>query len=124
MEPKIQFRGTVFWGYQHLIKDALGDMDKMRKWALKEGAITEPKLQLITQDTITELAKIFNETDELFVLVNINEDSNGKLVYFEYPFVPVKTLIKKNIEIKLAYWTEQLYRRNQRIFQHRHLRLR
>ena len=106
MGQKLQFHGTVFEGYQYFPEDALvGDIGTMRKWALKEGAITEPELQLITQDTITELEKVFDKDDELLILVNLNKDDNGKLVYFEYPFVPVKTLIKKGLKIKLVYLT-------------------
>lgn len=105
MEPKIQFRGTVFWGYQNFPENALGDIDAMRKWALQEGAITEPEIQLITQETIAELQKVFSKDDELFILIHLHK-VDGKLTYFEYPFVPVKTLIKKSLGIKLVYWTK------------------
>jgi hypothetical protein len=105
MKNGIAFSGMAFWGSEFLPKDIMLDANAIRHWAVKSGMITDPELQLVTDAKIDQLGKIFASDDTLLVLIHIYENDRGKLCYFEYPFVPVKTLIKKKLDIKLAYWT-------------------
>ena len=105
MKNGVSFSGMVFWGSEFLPKDILLDMNAIRQWAVKSGMVSDPELQLVTDEKIGELGKMFNGDDALLVLIHLYKDEKGKLCYFEYPFVPVKTLIKKKLDIKLAYWT-------------------
>jgi len=100
-----EVKAIVFWGSEFLPKDIMLDANAIRQWAVKSGMITDPELQLVTDAKIGQLGKIFAVGDILLVLIHIYKNDEGKLCYFEYPFVPVKTLIKKKLDIKLAYWT-------------------
>lgn len=101
---KLLFSGLSFWGSEFLPKDIIPTFGNIRNWAFKRNLIYEPEFQLITSGRIEELRKHFVYEDNLSILIHLNKDSSGELEYLEYPYLPVKTLIKKAIEIEIVYW--------------------
>ncbi len=98
------FSGLVFWGSEFLPKDIIPTWGNIRGWAFKNNLIWEPGSQLITSERIEELRKHFVYGDNLSVLIHLYKDSSGKLEYLEYPYLPIKTLIKRAIEVEIVYW--------------------
>lgn len=98
------FTGLVFRGLEFLPKDIIPTWGNIRGWAFKHKLIQDPESQLITLERIEELKKHFVYEDNLSILIHLYKDSSGKLEYFEYPYLPVKTLIKKAIEAEIVYW--------------------
>jgi len=98
------FSGLVFWGSEFLPKDIVPTWGNVRGWAFKNDLILEPELQLITSERIEELRKHFVYEDRLSIIIHLYKDSSGKLEYLEYPYLPIKTLIKRAIEVEIVYW--------------------
>lgn len=98
------FSGLVFWGSEFLPKDIIPTWGNVRGWAFKHNLIWEPESQLMTLERIEELRKHFVYEDRLSILIHLYKDSSGKLEYLEYPYLPIKTLIKKAIEVEIVYW--------------------
>lgn len=97
------FLGLVLWGSEFLPKDIIPTWGNIRGWAFKNNLIWEPESQLITSERIEELRKHFVYGDNLSVLIHLYKDSSGKLEYLEYPYLPIKTLIKRAIEVEIVY---------------------
>lgn len=98
------FLGLVLWGSEFLPKDIIPTWGNIRGWAFKHKLIWEPELQLITSERIEELMKHFVYEDRLSIIIHLYKDSSGKLDYLEYPYLPIKTLIKKEKEVEIVYW--------------------
>ncbi|MBA7611101.1 hypothetical protein ES703_18317 [subsurface metagenome] len=98
------FSELVFLGLEVLPKDLIPNWGNIRGWAFKNNLIWEPELQLITSERIEELRKHFVYEDRLSIIIHLYKDSSGKLEYLEYPYLPIKTLIKRAIEVEIVYW--------------------
>ncbi len=98
------FTSLVFRGLEFLPKDIIPTFGNIRNWAFKQNLIYEPELQLITSERIEELRKHFVYEDGLAILIHLYKASSEKLDYLEYPYLPIKTLIKKAIEVEIVYW--------------------
>jgi len=98
------FSELVFLGLEFLPKDLIPNWDNIRGWAFKHKLILEPESQLITSEKIEELRKHFIHEDKLSIIIHLYKDSSGKLEYLEYPYLPLKTLIKRAIEVEIVYW--------------------
>jgi len=100
----LPFRGIViFEGAEHLPHDIVLSLDKIRGWATNSGFISVPEFQLLLRDRVAEVVKVATP-DELSVAIAISTNHNGELEYFEYPFLPVRSLIKSGIAIPIVYW--------------------
>ena len=98
------FWGMVFWGSEYLPGDIILSLTEIRKWAFEHGLIADPDFQLITEERVKELKKVFSLEDKLMILIYLDKDEQGELFYLEGPFVPVATLIKRRLEIDLVWW--------------------
>ena len=97
------FTGLVFWGGSLLPRDVLLDLDHIREWATDTGLIFD-KDQFISQETVDDVARLFTTGDRLSVVVHLYWDASAALCYIEYPYVPVATLIKRQLQVDLVYW--------------------
>jgi hypothetical protein len=98
------FLGLILWGSEFLPKDIIPTWGNVRGWAFKHKLIWDPEAQLMTSERIEELRKHFVYEDRLSILIHLYKDSSGKLEYLEYPYLPVKSLIKKAKEVEIVYW--------------------
>lgn len=101
---ELEFYGLVFFsGSEFLPRDIPLDLDKYREWALRQGLIFDPESQLLHTERVQELAKCFSSDDRLLIAIVIYED-RGELVYTEYPYLHVRSLIRRAEEVKIVYW--------------------
>jgi len=98
------FSGLVFWGSEYLPDEVILSLSDIHKWAFKKKMILEPESQLIGKERLNELSKHFVSEDQLSILVYLYKDDKNNLCYLEYPYMPVKTLIKKVKQIEIVYW--------------------
>lgn len=100
----LPFRGIVFFeGAEHLPDDVVLSLDEIRKWAMNSGFVSDPEFQLLLGDRVADVAKVATPGDELSVAIAIT-NRNSEPEYFEYPFLSVRSLIKRGIGIPLVYW--------------------
>lgn len=100
----LRFCGIVFFtGMDQFPGEILIDLVEIRKWALSKGLITDPKFQLLLENRISALSGHFKSEDQLQIALAIHQ-GGGKPFYFEYPFLPVKSLIHLGKEVELYYW--------------------
>jgi hypothetical protein len=99
------FVGLTFWGSECLPRDTLPSLENIRRWAFENHLITDPDLQLLTQHSVNVLHRFFDLQDKLTVCIHLYEDSDANLRYFEYPLLPVRSLIRRGTEVQLVYWT-------------------
>lgn len=100
----LQFRGLVFFSGSDLLpQDVPLDLQSIRRWAFERGLVFEPESQLLGEERLRELAKCFTSEDELMVAVVIRKDL-GEWIYAEYPYLPVKSLIRRAEEVEIVYW--------------------
>ena len=97
------FQGLVLWGSEFLPKDICPTLEDIREWAGKQNLIWD-EAQIITPERVNVLRKHFLPEDGLAILIHLYKDTEGKLNYLEQPFIPVRTLIKKQKEVDLVYW--------------------
>ena len=101
---EIQFSGIVFFtGMDLLPRDIILSLSEIRKWALDKGYITDPEFQLLLADRMNSLSSFFSPEDQLQIALAIHP-GGGKPFYFEYPYLPVKSLIRRDVEVELYYW--------------------
>jgi hypothetical protein len=94
---------VLFSGTELLPGDLLLDPNEIRQWAMKNGFITDPEFQLLHLEKLQSLSKCLSPEDELLLAIAFhNEDDQA--FYMEYPYIPVKSLIRHGTEIQLAYW--------------------
>jgi len=97
------FSGLVFWGSEFLPKDIIPSLDRIREWAFEQELIWDEG-QLITSERIEALSEHFVYEDKLSILIHLYKDSSGNLCYLEYPYLPVRALIKRAKEVQIVYW--------------------
>lgn len=101
---KALFSGLAFWGSEYFPQNLILSIDQIREWAKKENLIWDVEAQFISPERISILSRYLKYEDQLYILINLYKDESGKLHYLEYPYLPIKTLIKKAIEIEVMYW--------------------
>ncbi|MBN1454465.1 MAG: hypothetical protein JW963_25835 [Anaerolineales bacterium] len=100
----LKISGFVFFsGTELLPGDLLLDPNVIRQWAMKKGFISDPEFQLLHPEKLQSLSKCFSSEDELLIAIALH-NKNGQAFYMEYPYIPVKTLIKHGTDIQLVYW--------------------
>ncbi|GAF97444.1 unnamed protein product, partial [marine sediment metagenome] len=104
MNSKILFSGFVLWGLEFLPKDIILSLENIRNWAIESKLIDDSEFQFITSERVDNLRKHFSYEDELQILISLYKEDPENLNYLEYPFIPIKTLIKKSKEISIVYW--------------------
>jgi len=98
------FHGISFFiGTELLPQDILLDLTTIRKWAFNSGYISDSEFQLMGEERVKEVSRVFKPEDKLLIALTFN-DQHEKVDYFEFPYVPVQTLIKKNLTIDVLYW--------------------
>ena len=101
---KIQFSGVVFFsGMEILPGDLVLSISEIRKWAYEQGFISDPEFQLMFNDRISSLSDFFVPEDGLQLALAIHTGVDDPF-YFEYPYLPVKSLIDRDIEVEIYYW--------------------
>jgi hypothetical protein len=101
---EFRFSGFVMYeGVDYLPKDLPIDVGPIRKWAYDNGLIYDYRIQFLAEYRANKLSEVFTLNDEPMLTISISEDE-GELNYFEYLYLPVKTLIKKNQKIRIAFW--------------------
>ncbi len=100
----LSFRSIVFFeGEEHLPGDIVLSLSEIRDWAVRSGFVWDPDSQLLGQDHLADVAKVVTLEDQLGVAIAIS-NRNGELEYFEYPFLSVRSLIKRGTSIPIVYW--------------------
>ncbi|MBW8010304.1 MAG: hypothetical protein FVQ83_03545 [Chloroflexi bacterium] len=94
---------VMFEGYESLPGDILLNLEAIRNWANEEGLIIDPDFQLMNTEKMEELKTVFSPEDQMQIAIAIHKEESS-LNYLEYPFIPVKSLIKKGATIDLYYW--------------------
>jgi hypothetical protein len=103
-EGAIQFSGIVlFTGMDQFPDDVVLSLGEIRKWALSQGLIADPDFQLLLDERIDTLSGHFGLEDQLQIALAIHP-GGGEPFYLEYPYLPVKTLIRRGEEVELYYW--------------------
>jgi hypothetical protein len=101
----LPFAGIFFFeGSKRLPDDLVLDLDTIREWADSQGMISDPEGQLMGLDRIRDIFRVWSPDDKLLIAVSISAHQ-GALDYMEYPYVPVRTLIRRKRPIRLVYWS-------------------
>lgn len=109
----LSFRGIVFFeGREHFPGDVVMSVEKIREWAVSSGLIWDPEAQLLTKGRIANIFDAAMPGDELMVALAIST-RHGKPEYYEYPFLSVRSLIKRGTAVPLVYWRVIPTQRNQ-----------
>jgi hypothetical protein len=103
-QDKPLFAGLSFWGSEFLPRDILPSLENIRRWAFESGLITEPDLQLLTQEDVELLHRFFDKRDGLALCLHLYRDSEGSLSYFERPHMPIRSLVRRGTKVQLVYW--------------------
>lgn len=98
------FSGLVFWGSEHLPRDLVISLGDIRQWAVDQRLIWDAEAQFLVADRIKELRKHFTPEHKLSILINLYIDNSGELTYAEYPYLPIKSLLKMEQQIEIVYW--------------------
>jgi hypothetical protein len=97
------FHGVIFFsGMEILPPDAYRDLSEIRVWAQDKGYVDEP-YQFLLCDRVDNISKVVSHEDELSIALVLHH-GYGKPIYFEYPYLPVKSLIDRGYDIVLLYW--------------------
>ncbi len=102
--PESLFSGLVFWGSEFLPQDIAPSLREIREWAIRQGLIWDAESQLLSRERAKSLEEHFVHEDELGILIHLYKDSSGNLCYLEYPYLTVKSLIKRGEEVQIVYW--------------------
>lgn len=98
------FRDVVFFeGQERLPADVMLSLDEIRAWAARSGLVWDRDAQLLGRDRLAEVGKVLTPEDQLGVAVAIS-DKHGELEYNEYPYLPVRSLIKRGAAVTIVYW--------------------
>ena len=100
----LPIRGVVYWGGGHLPRDSFPGLPYLRRWAVDSQLISDPDLQFVSTGDVEELRSVVGGDADFMVAVHICESPLGGLEYLEYPFIPVRSLIKANLLVRLVYW--------------------
>lgn len=100
------FEGIIlFSGNEFVPGDIVFSLNDFRKWAIKQSFVTEEDFQFVVPEKVQDLRKCFSEKDKLGIAISIvSLERSKEIAYFEYPYVPIKTLIERDFEIQIIYW--------------------
>lgn len=98
------FSGLIFWGSEYFPGNLRLLLNDIRKWAYTFKMVWDPEVQFIGGERLDELYNYFKPEDELSILIHVYQDEKGEMNYLEYPYIPVKTLIKHQVQIEIVYW--------------------
>ena len=104
MSPSTLFSGLIFWGSKFFPKDLILSLDNIRQWAMSSGLIWNAESQLMASERTDGLISQFAPEDQLSICIDLSEDASGKLTYAEYPYLPVKSLIKRETPVEIVYF--------------------
>ena len=97
LEEQREWPDVIFFS-----SNAAHDLEAVRDWALREKIILDEG-QLLNDEMIKEISGIFAPLDELSIAVHVTHSPQG-YSYLEYPFVPVKTLAIRALQVEIIYW--------------------
>ena len=97
------FSGLVFWGSELLPPNIVPSLNHLREWAFQNGFANDPDADFVGLERLAELKKHFVADDMLMILVHLTNEF-GKMQYLEFPYIPVATLIKKQVWVDIVYW--------------------
>jgi len=98
------FSGLVFWGSEYFPENLRLSLNDIRKWAYTNKMIWDPEAQLIIGERLNQLYNYFKPEDQISILIHVYQNDKGEMNYLEYPYMPVKTLIKNQVQIEIVYW--------------------
>lgn len=105
-QGKQTFTGWTLWGMDLVPNDLPLSLELVREWAYQKGLIWDEG-QLMTKERVEDILPHFSEADQVFILSSVYRDADGKLAYLEYPFLPARTLVKKEAEVRIQWWRMQ-----------------
>jgi len=100
------FSGIVFFRGGSLLPDDLViDLGNIRQWAVKQDMIWDPEAQFLSPERTQELFEKFSPR-ELQIAIEIypDPDKPRKFFYEEYPYLSVRSLIKRGEKVDIIYW--------------------
>ena len=98
------FSGLMIWGSEYLPDNIFFEINAIRKWAFEKKMLSESEGQFIGKQRLSELHNHFTPKDGLYLLIHLYQNENGDLCYLEYPYFPVKLLIKREKQVDIVYW--------------------
>lgn len=99
------FAGFIFFeGADRLPSNLVLDLNTIREWASNHDLISDPEFQMISEDRIRNIFRIWSPNDKLLIAISL-AGLGGKLDYLEYPYVPVRALIQRELPVRLVYWS-------------------
>lgn len=100
----LNFSSIVFFsGFELLPDDLILGLDNIRRWAFDQGLIYDPEGQILVTERLQELAKYISSDDQPGIAIALEEEDTG-ISYMEYPHLSVRSLIRRNEEIRIVYW--------------------
>ncbi|MHA2278617.1 MAG: hypothetical protein ACXAC2_22800 [Candidatus Kariarchaeaceae archaeon] len=98
------FSGLVLWGSEHLPQDLFFSLGDIRQWAVDHQLIWDTEAQFVASERIDGLSKHFTPEHKLSIHIHLYIDDTGNLAYAEYPYLPIKSLIKMDQQVEVVYW--------------------
>jgi len=98
------FSGLVFWGLESFPRDLIISLDSIRKWAIEQKLIWDLEAQLLGSERIEQLSKHFVPGDKLSILIHLYKEPSGNIGYAEYPYLPIRSLIRRGETVEIVYW--------------------
>ena len=106
------FHGIFFFiGTEIIPRDMQLDLTIIRKWAFNSGYVYDPEFQIMGEERVKDISQVFTPDDKLLIAISFS-DQHEKVDYFEYPYVPVQSLIKKELKTYILYWRIPPYQEN------------
>jgi len=106
------FHGISFFtGTEILPQDMPLDLTTIRKWAFDSGYVYDSEFQLMGEERVKDISQVFTSDDKLLIAISFSEQ-NEKVDYFEFPYIPVQSLIKKKLRTDILYWRISPYQEN------------
>ena len=101
------FSAVVFLSGTEFLPDDLPlGLENIRQWALEAGLIWEAESQLLLGERLQNLAEYISQEDRLGLAIEIVKDEHG-ISYIEYPYLSVRSLIRRSEKIRLVYWRQR-----------------
>lgn len=103
-DPLFQlFKGLSFFdGVEHIPKDIPLSLDVIRDWAVDSGLVFDPD-QYLNEERIADISRLCSAEDNLLIAIAISGESHS-LIYLEYPYMPVRSLIRRGDVVDLVFW--------------------
>lgn len=102
---KLTFSSIVFFSGSELLPDDLIlGLDNIRHWAFDKNLIDgDVEARLLLTERLQELGKYISSDDQPGIAIALDEKETG-ISYMEYPYLSVRSLIRRDEEIKIVYW--------------------